>query len=154
MLSKKSCAKIRDCYSLPKILLIEDDMATVDVLQQFFHMMGYICVNSPTGDDLSGLLSKFLPSLIIVDYLLPTTNGTELCLTIKTSKATAAIPVIIYSAYPVSESEIASYGCDAFISKPFDLEVLVLKIEQLLSKSSRRSSISNWRPQLIMKQQL
>lgn len=136
MLLKDNCSKIKESYTLQKILLIEDDMATVEVLKYFFSMIGYDFLTIRTGTGLAELITNFRPGLIIVDYLLPTTNGADLCMNIKKNAETAAIPIIIYSAYPLSAAEIILYGCDAFIAKPFDLDDLAEKVEFLLQEAS------------------
>lgn len=136
MLLKNACSKKTRCYSLPKILLIEDDQATADVLQQFFQMTGYICLLSRLGTDIIEIIANYRPNLIIIDYRLPQTNGADLCLEIKKNEMMRSIPVIIYSAYPISIDELARYGCTAFIAKPFDLDDIIKKVEQLLEESS------------------
>ena len=59
-------------------------------------------------------------------------NGGELCLQIKSHPQFKDVPVIIFSAYINSNSELLAYGCDAIINKPFNLTELVEKVNNLL----------------------
>lgn len=119
-------------FSLPKILIVEDDDAIADVLKQLFQMSGYSCMTLRSVLDICQIMREYRPDLVIVDYLLPEVNGGELCAQIKRNEETATVPVIICSAYSKVLMSLGTYGSDAFISKPFDLHQLTQTIERLL----------------------
>lgn len=128
--------KRRDVNTLrpPRILVIEDDQDTAEVLCAFLKMKGYICEIKNDGNDILSFLKQYEPDLIIIDYLLPMVNGGEICSEIKRDQNCSHLPVIIYSAYSRVFLSLGRYHCDAFIEKPFDLDELQLKIEQIIDQ--------------------
>lgn len=138
MLLNYANASTNAVYQLPKILIIEDDQAISEVLQQFFKMTGYPCLTRASALDIVALVNELQPSLIIMDYLLPQINGGDLCSRIKSETEFRNIPVIICSAYPRVLMSLGDYGSDAFITKPFDLDDLMTTVELLLHKSATR----------------
>ena len=122
-----------------KILVVEDDLSLCDVIESLFEMSGYGYTIVNDVEKMAPLLDEFEPDLVLIDYLLPSTNGGDLCMQIKTDRAKAHIPVIIYSAINKNLLPIDEYRCDAFIEKPFDLDVLINKMDHLLARQSRRA---------------
>lgn len=121
-----------------KILVVEDDLSLCDVIESLFEMSGYVYTIVNDVEEIAPLLNEFEPDLVLIDYLLPSTNGGDLCMQIKGDNEKAHIPVIIYSAINKNLLPIDEYRCDAFIEKPFDLEVLINKMDHLLTRKSRR----------------
>jgi DNA-binding response OmpR family regulator len=107
--------------NLIKVLVIEDDKETAEVVQMFLSMNGYQPQIETATTDISGLLENYNPDLLIVDYLLPFINGGELCARVKKDNNWKHLPVIIYSAYPRVINSLGNYNCDAFLPKPFNL---------------------------------
>ena len=90
--------------------------------------------------DLAELKSKLndaLPDLFIIDVMLPDGNGIEICDDLKTDMFTKHIPVIVMSANPGSKEKSVTACADDYISKPFDLDYVVKRIERLLSKQEK-----------------
>jgi len=85
-----------------------------------------------SGDNLFGIIEDFDPDLIILDYLLREKNGGEICLELKNDPCKKYIPVIMLSAYPEAAINNSRFGCDAFLSKPFDLTLLVDEISSII----------------------
>jgi DNA-binding response OmpR family regulator len=112
-----------------KILVIEDDPALSEILEDFLTDSGYEIHIVNEVLDIHPLLEKIHPDLVILDYLLPVVNGGELCSQIKRNQRTCGLPVIMLSAYQKVLLSIGDYGCDVFISKPFDLNSLLGTIE-------------------------
>ena len=79
-------------------------------------------------------IETFSPDLVILDYRVSGANGGEICRAIKADQRFSSIPVIIFSAYINTESELLAYGCDAIINKPFDLNELVEKVSALVAE--------------------
>ena len=128
-------------YFLPKILIIEDDLATADVMQEFFHMTGYRCVLERSTQDIIALVSQVKPTLILLDYLLPIINGGELCSQVKRDARFSRIPIIICSAYPKVYFSLGTYRSDGFLAKPFDLDDLRRTVERVLKPNVWRKKI-------------
>ncbi len=119
------------------ILIVENDEKLVEVLREFFSAYGYNLKVLPQAYDIRPLVKEFKADLVLLDFLLPGVNGGELCLQIKRSEKLKNIPVIIYSAFPKVMLALGDYGCNAFISKPFNLEDLMLQIEACMKEPER-----------------
>lgn len=80
------------------------------------------------------------PDLIISDIMMPRMNGIDLCKRIKSCLPTSHIPVILLTAKGSDRARAEGYeaGADAYISKPFDMEVLLARIANLLKKQTER----------------
>ncbi|QQL51216.1 response regulator [Mucilaginibacter ginkgonis] len=117
-----------------QILIIDDDFDLLYVLHELFRFEGYKSIGFNHGNDIENVIRAHKPDLILLDYLLPGFNGGEICSKLKSLSEYAMIPVIIFSAHSDKGIKNGSYGCDYFISKPFDLEPLMLVIERLINK--------------------
>ena len=80
------------------------------------------------------------PDLIITDVMMPRMSGTEMCRRIKENLQTSHIPVILLTAWSTDEGRAEGYkvGADAYIAKPFDMDVLLARISNLLEKQEKR----------------
>jgi len=121
-------------FKITKILVVEDDGNLVEILEEFFRQVGYNVKVLNVVNNIIEVVGDFQPDLVLLDYLLPVSNGGELCSQIKRNEITCMIPVIIFSAYPKVLLSLGDYGCDAFIAKPFDLDNLLFHIEKCLEK--------------------
>jgi len=117
---------------LPRILILEDDIAIAEILKEWFKMSGYKCLVKTNTSDIIELVTNYQPDLVIMDYLLPGINGGELCSQIKKDASTCHIPVIICSAFSKVLMSLGTYSCNVFIPKPFDLDQMIEKVEELL----------------------
>lgn len=120
--------------NLIKVLVIEDDKETAEVVRLFLAMNGYQPRIETATMDISGLLDCYHPDLVIIDYLLPFINGGELCATVKRDNRWKHLPVIIYSAYPRVINSLGNYHCNAFLPKPFNLNTFLSLLERMLFK--------------------
>ncbi|MEJ2880486.1 response regulator [Pedobacter sp. GR22-6] len=116
------------------ILVIEDDLMISELLESFFDMNGYNCTTLSRADDIFQVLSMHKPDLLIIDYMLPGPDGGTLCRKLKDNPSTSQLPVLLYSALPETLLPIESFGCDAFLAKPFSLDDLGQLVQTLLSK--------------------
>jgi DNA-binding response OmpR family regulator len=118
-----------------KVLLIDDDIAMLDVMESTLTYYGYQVVTSTYTDDIFAMVYVHQPDLVILDYLIGGLNGGELCAALKRNQATQSLPVIIISAYERIIQSLGNYGCDAFISKPFDMTHLLNVIQKTIKNS-------------------
>ena len=75
-----------------------------------------------------------IPDIIVSDVMMPVMNGLEFCQHVKTDSLTSHVPVILLTARALSQHQIEGYRCgaDAYLTKPFDKEVLLARIDNLL----------------------
>ncbi|MBI4432149.1 MAG: response regulator [Candidatus Omnitrophica bacterium] len=118
-----------------KILLVEDEQDIAEVLAVRLEINGYDVALAKDGEEALAKVKKDKPDLIILDLMLPKINGFEVCRMVKFDDATKHLPVIVLSAlHQQHEREkVQSYGADAYFIKPFDLNLLLVKIKELLS---------------------
>jgi len=124
--------RTRTGFKITKILVVEDDNNLIEILEILFNEAGYQMKALNSVKKIIPIVEDFQPDLVLLDCLLPESNGGEFCRQIKLNEATCLIPVIIFSAYPKVLLSLGDYGCDAFIAKPFDLDVLLFHIEKCL----------------------
>lgn len=125
-----------------RIVVIDNDPAILDVLQEALNYEGFNVEIFEGTDDILGLVRQSQPDLVIMDYILDGINGGELCRELKKQRATAKLPVMICSAYPRVLQSIGFYDCDAFLAKPFDLNEFVSKVTRLLLPKSSMVVVS------------
>ena len=118
---------------LKKVLVLDNDQRILDVMQEALNYEGFDVDVYDGTDDILKLIKKCKPDLLIVDYILNGINGGELCRSVKNCSITKNLPVIIFSAYPKVLQSLGFYGCNAFISKPFDLSELIDKVTDLVT---------------------
>lgn len=115
------------------VLIIEDN----DELRAFISQslpQRYEIIEAPNGNKGIQLAKEKLPDIIISDLMMPEKNGYEVCEEIKTNELTSHIPIILLTAKTSIESKLRGlkYGADAYMSKPFNTEELIIRIEKLI----------------------
>ena len=118
---------------MKKILIVEDVDMNLDLLVQLLED-DYALVAARDGQAGVDMAGSELPDLILMDMSLPVLDGWEATRRIKGESATAAIPVIGLSAHAMdgdSEKALAA-GCDDYLTKPIDDELLFEKLAEYL----------------------
>src|ERR1700744_4214940 len=118
-----------------KILIVDDQNDTLDLLKEIFEDEGYEVIALPYTEDIIRTIAQYQPDLVMLDFLLAGINGGELCHQLKTNSLSAHIPVIMLSGYPRVLESLGSYGADAFIAKPFDLVHIIETVKHWLEES-------------------
>ena len=121
-----------------KLLLIEDDSTLAEYLEDVFSM-SYRVIRTDNSASGMQLAQSARPDIIISDIMLPDFDGVELCRKLKSDFQTAHIPIILLTAMSDRANELKGLksGADDFVTKPFDLEHLLLKIKNLIDLKSR-----------------
>lgn len=118
------------------ILIVDDQEANIDVLEGFLEMQGYLNIKSTTDPrNVIPLLTSFSPDLILLDLSMPYLSGFEVMEQLKTElPANAFLPIIVLTADITRESKqrSLSLGANDFLTKPFDLIEVGLRIKNLL----------------------
>lgn len=125
-------------HDLPKLLIVEDNLEMRRfILSNFTNEFQILeAENGQIGIEQA---QEHLPDLIISDVMMPLANGFELCDAIKQNTLTSHIPVILLTAKMGEENEIRGIktGADAYITKPFSVEKLRARVQQLLEAQKR-----------------
>lgn len=121
------------------ILLAEDDELIREMMSRHLTLSGYKVIT--VGDGAKAILAarKEQPDLILLDMGLPLLNGWQAAHRLKTLPETRHIPVIAVTAFAMAEDQLRciSVGCDAFESKPVNLDRLLATMQQLLSVNKK-----------------
>jgi two-component system alkaline phosphatase synthesis response regulator PhoP len=115
---------------------VDDDLELLALLRGILENAGYLVKTAATGEEALERAATFLPDLIILDLLLPQINGFTVCEKLRASRAAAATPVIMITTLPgeFPRLEGIEAGCDAYLSKPFEMRELLLRMEGLLNR--------------------
>ncbi len=119
-----------------RILIVDDDPAIVDILEDALTRDGRFEVKSTgTGYEAGILTHSFKPDLILLDYMLPDVNGNVVCRTIRENPAFSHIKIIFVSGVvePDEIERLKREGADDFVKKPFDIDRLISRIADLLN---------------------
>jgi CheY-like chemotaxis protein len=115
------------------VLLIEDDIATVELITNYFESKGYSCKGEFTGSAGLEKLKTYKPKLILLDVILPDISGFEVCKKIKFSDNLKDLPVYFITAIPrfKVQEKMEETRANGYIMKPFDLADFDFLFEQL-----------------------
>jgi len=118
-----------------KILIIDDEPDICSVVSTFLGKKGYIAVTAKNGKEGVKTAQRLIPDLILLDINMPKMDGYTVLEKLKNNQKTISIPVIILTGRVDDESkEKASWHyCEHYLTKPFDLEELASKIEQVMN---------------------
>lgn len=118
------------------ILIAEDDAAINNLLAEILRRAGYVPVQAFSGTEASMILDMRQISLVLLDLMLPGLSGEEL---VPLIRAKGNIPILILSARDSAQDKAALLraGADDYITKPFDEEELLARIEALLRRIQR-----------------
>jgi len=119
---------------MPKILLVEDNDMSRDMLSRRLERKGYQVVIAVDGGEGVALAQRELPDLILMDLDLPVVDGWQAAQQLKAAPATQAIPIIALTAHAMSgdREKALQAGCDDYDTKPIEFVRLLEKIQGLL----------------------
>ena len=120
---------------MPKILIIEDDEKLREELKIFLNKNGYEATTLTTFDNTIQEILKRKPDLILLDINLPNTDGEYIC---KEIRKQSNMPIIIVTSRDNELDELLSInnGADHYITKTFNIQILLAKIGSLLRRTS------------------
>jgi CheY-like chemotaxis protein len=114
-----------------KVLIVDDDESTVEVLKRFLLTKGFDTAEAKDGQSAIELARRFRPDLILLDIMMPDLSGDVVCKALKDDRETASIPVIMTTAKREREDLIngLDVGADDYVRKPFDVYELLARIK-------------------------
>lgn len=121
---------------MKKILIVEDVEFNLDLLIQLLED-DYQLISAADGQSGVEMAASQAPDLILMDMSLPVLNGWEATMQIKADPNLAAVPIIGLSAHALESERIRALeaGCDAYLTKPVDEELLFSAIDQALART-------------------
>jgi DNA-binding response OmpR family regulator len=125
-----------------KILVLDDDPDIGTMIKMMLEYKGYSVTVSDRAEQANEILRTDAVDLIIMDMLLSGVNGTDLCSELKKDSSLAHTPVIMISAHPNAKEICLQAGADEFISKPFDMQDILSKIDHLIQNSKNNGRVN------------
>ena len=123
----------------PCILLIEDDLDMRELVAGHLCHTGFDVHKAEDGIKGQALALQYEPDLILLDLMLPKVDGLTLCQRLRRDERTSNIPILMITALGGTKDKVAGFnsGADDYITKPFDLEELQVRIKALLRRTNR-----------------
>ena len=123
----------------PCILLIEDDRDMRELVGGHLEHSGFDVQSADDGIKGQALALQYSPDLILLDLMLPKVDGLTLCQRLRRDDRTAAIPILMLTALGGTKDKVSGFnsGADDYLTKPFDLEELQVRVKALLRRSDR-----------------
>jgi two-component system phosphate regulon response regulator PhoB len=121
----------------PYVLIVEDEAPLVTLLRYNLEKQGFRVEDAGDGGEALTRITEAPPELLLLDWMLPTMSGIELCRQLRRRPATRALPIIMLTARAEDSDAVRGLdtGADDYITKPFSTEALIARIRALLRRS-------------------
>jgi len=143
-----------------KILIVDDDIDTVELLTKRLHAEGYSTSEAYDGEEALRQTEEYQPDMILLDIMMPKIDGYEVCRRLKGPEATRHIPIIMLTAKGKIPDKVKglSIGADDYIAKPFDYRELSQRVKHWVAVKmeveQRLSEIKQLEQKLIKSERL
>jgi len=123
---------------MKKVLIVDDEQDIVESLEFVLVAAGFECHCAYNGEDGLNLAREILPDLIILDVMMPKINGFKICRLLKYDNKYKNIPILMVTARSQDDDKQIGEetGVDEYITKPFELDDIVKKVEGYLNKTT------------------
>lgn len=120
----------------PHVLVVEDEPHIQQLLAYNLERAGFEVAQAIDGEDALTLVEERLPDLVLLDWMLPSLSGLEVCRQLRRRPATAHLPIIILTARGEEPDRLRGYeiGADDFITKPFSPAELIARVRAVLRR--------------------
>ena len=122
--------------SNPKLLLVEDDAALAELLCWNFKNEDYDVLHTADGEEALLLVTENRPDVILLDWMIESLSGLEVCRRLRRNVETANIPIIMLTARGEEEDKLRGLetGADDYITKPFSPRELIARVKAVLRR--------------------
>ncbi len=122
----------------PVVLVVEDEAALATMLRYNLEKQGYHVEEAADGQEALTRIAESPPDLVLLDWMLPTVSGLEVCRQIRRRPATRDLPVIMVTARAEDQDAVRGLntGADDYIAKPFSIEALLARVRALLRRAN------------------
>ena len=122
--------------SVKKILVVDDEIDLVETLRFPLELEGYNVLVSHDGEDALNQARREKPDLILLDLMLPKLDGYKVCRLLKFDERYKHIPILMLTAKTQEKDKILGMetGADEYITKPFEMDLLINKVKAYLNK--------------------
>src|SRR3989442_15330630 len=129
----------------PRILVIEDERGLTDVLTSNLQREGYDVLVAHDGQEGLRKAQMQLPDLILLDLMLPTMDGLDVCRELRGGERTKAIPILMLTAKAEETDQVVGFtmGADDYVTKPFSVKVLLQRLKVLLRRREGSADVAD-----------
>jgi PleD family two-component response regulator len=126
------------------ILIVEDDLDLAEMLNAYFRVQGYEVETAAWGEDAVRMTKAKPPDLVVLDIRLPDIDGYEVCRRIRTQRRTQSVPVIFLTEKRDRVDKLSGLelGVVDYITKPFDIQELRLRVRNALRRATQASLVN------------
>src|SRR6202521_5657226 len=119
---------------MARVLIVEDEKDIVDLLRFNLKQAGHEPAGATTGEVALAQIASASPALVLLDLMLPDVSGTEICRRLKSDPRTSQVPVIMVTARGEEVDRLVGFelGADDFVTKPFSVRELLLRVRAVL----------------------
>src|SRR5258708_2483759 len=124
------------------ILVVDDEKDLVDLITYNLQRNGYAVLSATSGDSALDIASRELPSLILLDLMLPGMSGTEVARKLKSEARTTHIPIIMLTAKSEETDVVVglTLGADDYVTKPFSMKILLARLTTVLRRGEQTAA--------------
>jgi two-component system phosphate regulon response regulator PhoB len=121
-----------------KLLIVDDDLDTLELLQLALEKEGYQCHIASKGVEALEILSRNTVDLLILDVMLPDMSGLEVCKKIKQDKKWTSLPIILLTGRTGDNDKVVGLelGAEDYIIKPYNYKEVSLRIQKILKRTN------------------
>ena len=118
----------------PRILVVDDSPANVEILQMRLQAQGYEIKTAADGEEALAAVREHRPDLILLDVMMPKLDGIEVCRRLRADPAVPFMPIILVTAKSDTKDVVAGLdaGGDEYLTKPVDQAALVGRVKSML----------------------
>ena len=133
-------------HTPPRILVVDDNPANVDILRARLAAQGYEIVTATDGEEALAAVSKHLPDLVLLDIMMPKLDGIEVCRRLRADATLPFIPIVLVTAKSDSKDVVAALeaGGDEYLTKPVDHAALGARVKSMLRIKALHDTVQDW----------
>jgi len=122
---------------VPSVLLVDDERDLLSLLDFNLRAAGFETLLATTGEQALAQLRRRVPDLVVLDLMLPDVPGTEVCRQLKSDPRTKRVPVVMLTAKGEEVDRVVGFelGADDYVTKPFSVRELVLRLKAVLRRA-------------------
>lgn len=117
-----------------RVLIVDDDVDLLNLVDFNLSREGYITSSSLDGIDAINKIEDFKPEMVILDLMLPNMDGWEICKYLRERKRDIKVIMLTAKAMPEDRLKGLEIGADDYITKPFSMEELIIRVDKLFEK--------------------
>ena len=126
------------------ILIVEDDLDLAEMLNAYFRVQGYDVLTAAWGEDAIRICQRTMPDIVLLDIRLPDIDGYEVCRQLRSNRRTDTLPIIFLTERRdrVDKLQGLELGGVDYITKPFDIQELRLRVRNALRRAKQETLIN------------